>query len=224
MNPHYQQKREEVLNYSENELYKVAKRAFDIIFSVFIIIAISPILLLISLLVKLEDGGPIIFKQKRAGLNGETFNIFKFRTMKVQRGQKKNTESLYNWPTRVPDDFVFKMTDDFNPNVTKIGRFLRKSSLDELPQFFNVVKGEMSIVGPRPEIIEITNCYDAEQFQRLLVKPGITGWAQVNGRSEMNHGRKVELDLDYIANQSFLQDIKIILMTIKQTFFGKGAI
>ena len=173
---------------------------------------------------KFEDGGPVVFKQKRSGQNGKMFYIYKFRSMKVQHGQKKNTKSQYNWQTRVPDDFVFKMTDDFDPNVTKIGRFLRKSSLDELPQFFNVVKGEMSIVGPRPEIIEITNCYDAEQFQRLLVKPGITGWAQVNGRSEMNHGRKVELDLEYIENQTFLQDMKIIAMTIKQTFFGKGAI
>ncbi|MBO1910243.1 sugar transferase, partial [Microvirga sp. 3-52] len=144
----------------------MAKRTFDIIFSVFIIIAISPILLLISLLVKLEDGGPVIFQQQRAGQNGKTFNIYKFRTMKVQQEQKEPNESKYNWPTRVPDDFVFKMTDDFDPNVTKIGRFLRKSSLDELPQFFNVVTGEMSIVGPRPEIIEITNCYDAEQFHR----------------------------------------------------------
>ncbi len=173
---------------------------------------------------KLEDGGPVIFQQQRAGQNGKTFNIYKFRTMKVQQEQKEPNESKYNWPTRVPDDFVFKMTDDFDPNVTKIGRFLRKSSLDELPQFFNVVTGEMSIVGPRPEIIEITNCYDAEQFHRLRVKPGITGWAQVNGRSEMNHGRKVALDLEYIQNRSFLQDVKIIMKTIKQTFFGKGAI
>lgn len=212
------------MNYSASEFYKTIKRAFDILFSVFIIIAISPLLILISLCVKFEDGGPVVFKQKRSGQNGKMFYIYKFRSMKVQPGQKKNTKSQYNWLTRVPDDFVFKMTDDFDPNVTKIGRFLRKSSLDELPQFFNVVKGEMSIVGPRPEIIEITNCYDAEQFQRLLVKPGITGWAQVNGRSEMNHGRKVELDLVYIENQTFLQDMKIIAMTIKQTFFGKGAI
>lgn len=165
-----------------------------------------------------------MFKQKRSGQNGEVFNIYKFRSMKIQREQKNNTASKYNWPTRVPDDFVFKMTDDFDPNVTKIGRFLRKSSLDELPQFFNVVKGKMSIVGPRPEIIEITRCYDAEQFQRLSAKPGITGWAQVNGRSEMNHGRKIALDLAYIENQSFTQDLKIIAMTIKQTLFGKGAI
>lgn len=203
---------------------KAGKRGFDILFSLAIIVMISPILLIVALFVKTEDGGPILFKQLRAGQNGTPFRIYKFRSMKVLKDQKKSIGNPYNWPDRVPDDFVFKTVESFNPNVTKIGRFIRKYSLDELPQFFNVLKGEMSIVGPRPEIVEITNCYDEHQFQRLLVKPGITGWAQVNGRSDMNHGRKVELDLYYVKNSGFLVDIKIIMMTIKQTVFGKGSV
>lgn len=188
------------------------------------IVFISPLLLIVSLLVKLEDGGPVIFKQLRAGRDGVPFHIYKFRSMKVMNEGKKRAENPYNWPDRVPDDFVFKMLDEYDPNVTKVGRFIRKYSLDELPQFFNVLIGNMSIVGPRPEIIEITNCYDKQQSKRLLVKPGITGWAQVNGRSHMNHGRKIELDLYYVNNQSFWNDIKIIFMTIKQTLLGRGSV
>lgn len=212
------------MSYSESRSNKVLKRGFDILFGITITILISPVLIIVALLIKIEDQGPIIFKQLRAGQNGNPFYIYKFRSMKVLRDQKKDQGSTYNWPDRVPDDFVFKTTDGFNPNVTRVGRFIRKYSLDELPQFINVIKGEMSIVGPRPEIVEITNCYDKEQFQRLLVKPGITGWAQVNGRSDMNHGKKIELDLHYVKNNSFLQDLKIIMMTIKQTILGKGSV
>ncbi|MEK3978643.1 sugar transferase [Psychrobacillus sp. FSL K6-2836] len=224
MKIHYQQVKEVELRNSERSFNKAIKRVFDILFSIAVIIMVSPILIIVAMLVKLEDGGPILFKQLRAGKNGTPFYIFKFRSMKMLKHQKKNIENPYNWPNRVPDDFVFKTTNGENSNVTKIGMFIRKFSLDELPQFFNVLKGEMSIVGPRPEIIEITNCYDDHQSQRLLVKPGITGWAQVNGRSDMNHGRKVELDLYYVQNIGFSQDIKIVLMTMTQTVFGKGSI
>lgn len=212
------------MKYSERNFYKVFKRVFDVLFSFSAIVLLSPVLMTLSLLVKFEDGGPVVFKQLRAGQNGTPFHIYKYRSMKVLNAQKKDISNPYNWVDRVPDDFVFKTTEDVNLNVTRIGKFIRKYSLDELPQFFNVLKGEMSIVGPRPEIIEITNCYDQYQLKRLLVKPGITGWAQVNGRSEMNHGRKIELDLHYLEKQSFYQDMKIVLMTIKQTIYPKGSI
>src|SRR5699024_2233652 len=107
---------------------------------------------------------------------------------------------VYDWKNGVPDDFVFKTGSIDNPNITRVGQFIRKYSLDELPQFFNVLKGDMSVVGPRPEIIDITKCYNSEQKRRLAVKPGITGWAQANGRSDMNHGEKIRHDLYYVNN------------------------
>ena len=145
--------------------------------------------------------------------------------MKVQQPVSQNKkENLYNWVGGVPDDFVFKTTSGFDPNVTKTGQFIRKYSIDELPQFFNVLKGQMSIVGPRPEIPNITSCYNAHQSKRLLVKPGITGWAQINGRSEIPHGEKIKYDLYYVENQGFVLDFKIFFKTIFQAILGKGAI
>lgn len=213
----------ERLEPSKSIFYKVTKRIFDIFFSLIVLILLSPVFLIVSLSIILDDGFPVFFKQKRTGINGSTFYIYKFRSMKVtdNRSSRKKT---YNWKNGVPDDFIFKTTQGFDPNVTKIGRFIRKYSLDELPQFFNVLKGEMSIIGPRPEITEITDCYNNYQKQRLLVKPGITGWAQVNGRSEIPHGEKIKYDLYYVANQGFLLDTKIFFKTIVQTLSGKGAI
>lgn len=127
----------------------------------------------------------------------------------------------YDWKKGVPDDFIFK--SGFESRVTPFGKFLRKYSLDELPQLINVLLGNMSMVGPRPEIPEITSHYNFHQMKRLQVKPGITGYAQVNGRSEITHGQKIEYDLYYIQNQSFLLDMKILLATVKQVVKGKGA-
>lgn len=209
---------------SESIFYKIGKRIFDVAASSAILVLISPVVVYTAFRIKKEDGGPIIFKQERAGLNGEPFYIYKFRSMKVQPKVKKPKENPYKWKNGVPDDFIFKTTSEFNPNVTKIGRFIRKYSIDELPQFFNVLKGDMSIIGPRPEITPITDCYSDYQFQRLLVKPGITGWAQINGRSEIPHGEKIEYDLYYVKNQSMILDLKIFCKTIYQAVFGKGAI
>lgn len=202
----------------------MCKRLFDILVSLVILFMISPILLILVLCIKWEDKGPVLFKQRRSGLNGETFLIYKFRSMRVLQSSIEKEKNPYNWVGGVPDNFIFKTTQGFNPNVTKIGRFIRKYSLDELPQFFNVLKGEMSIVGPRPEIVEITDCYNDYQKRRLHVKPGITGWAQINGRSEIPHGQKIEYDLYYVENQSIILDLKIFIKTILQAFIGKGAI
>jgi len=211
-----------------NITYQRVKRVGDVVFSSLILVLISPLLLAISLLILILDGGPVLFKQQRVGLNNKPFVIWKFRTMKpahkqvAAAAQNGNTSNEYEgWDNGVPDNFVFK--SGFNPNVTRLGEFLRKYSLDELPQFINVFKGDMSIIGPRPEVPQITRYYNAIQRQRLLVKPGITGYAQVNGRSLIPHGEKIKHDLYYVNNSSMWLDCKIFLKTIGMVLLRKGA-
>lgn len=177
-------------------------------------------MLLIALLIYIKNGSPVLYKQIRTGIYNKPFVIWKFRTMN-QNEQLRKHHHEYHWDDKVPDDFVFKTLG--NPEITKLGAFLRKYSLDELPQLINVLRGDMSIVGPRPEIPAITKYYNDEQSKRLLMKPGMTGYAQVNGRSEINHGQKIAYDLFYINNCSLLLDIKIIFRTIVQVISGRGA-
>ncbi len=139
----------------------------------------------------------------------------------MQNYQSKFSHSTSEWIDGVPDDFVFKSPGD--SDVTKIGTIIRKTSIDELPQLFNVLKGEMSLIGPRPEIPEITAHYNEKQMKRLLVKPGITGWAQINGRADSRHGDKIEHDLYYVENCSFQLDVLILIGTIVAIWKGKGA-
>lgn len=199
--------------------YLFWKRMFDLWTSLFLIILCMPLLLFFSITSLISQGRPILFKQIRTGLNHKPFIIWKFRTMEVSMSEK--SRNIYDWGESVPDEFVFKTRD--NSEVTKLGKIYRKYSIDELPQLFNVLMGDMSIVGPRPEIPEITKHYDIHQAQRLNVKPGITGYAQINGRSEINHGKKIKLDLSYVENCSILLDIKILMNTIVLVFKGKGA-
>ena len=145
--------------------------------------------------------------------------MLKFRTMTVSA--QNDERHSYNWKEGVPESFQFK--NEYDSSVTRIGKVLRKYSLDELPQLFNVIAGHMSLVGPRPEMPSITDLYNDKQIQRLLVKPGITGYAQINGRSEINHGKKIEYDLYYINNCSLLFDMKIIAATIIYVIRAKGA-
>lgn len=210
---------------SKKQFQLFIKRLFDIIFSLIALIPSSIVFLIVAIMIIKEDGLPVFFKQKRSGKDGKTFLMYKFRSMKVQKASETSVSkpSPYNWTDGVPDDFVFKSATSANPNVTRTGAFIRKYSLDELPQFINVLKGEMSIVGPRPEIIEITKCYNAEQRRRLLVKPGITGLAQANGRSNMDHGEKMKWDLRYVNHFSIWLDFKILLKTVGQVFTGKGS-
>lgn len=208
---------------------KTAKRALDISVSSIALIVLSPIFVYASYKIKKEDKGPILFKQKRSGLNNEPFDMYKFRSMKsgnniIGTRSDNNENSFELWGDKVPDDFVFKTASGHNPNVTNIGAFIRKYSIDELPQLINVLKGEMSVVGPRPEIIEISKYYDSHQLRRLEVKPGITGWAQVNGRSDMNHGKKIEYDIFYVENHDFILDIKILWITLLQVVKGSGSV
>src|SRR5699024_386460 len=153
--------------------------------------------------IKLDDGGPVLFKQRRPGLNNVIFSILKFRTMIDKRDN--NGELL-------PD----------KERLTKVGIIIRKLSLDELPQLFNVLKGDMSFVGPRPLLVEYLPLYNERQAKRHNVKPGITGWAQVNGRNAITWKEKFELDVWYVENQSFLLDLKILFMTVLKVFKSEG--
>ena len=170
------------------------KRLFDIILAIFLIIILLPLFIIISIIIYFRIGTPIIFKQTRAGLDGNLFTIYKFRTMSDER--EKNGELL-------PDD----------KRLNSVGLAIRKSSLDELPQLFNVLKGDMSFVGPRPLLAEYLTLYNEEQSRRHSVLPGITGWAQVNGRNAISWEDKFRYDVWYVDNQSFLLDLKILWLT-----------
>ena len=172
------------------------KRLFDFVLAFFLIILFSPFYVVVSLLIVINMGFPILFRQQRPGLNEKIFGIYKFRTMTNDRDE--NGELL-------PDE----------QRLFGVGKFIRSSSLDELPQLFNVLKGEMSFVGPRPLLIEYLPLYNEEQKKRHDVKPGITGWAQVNGRNAISWEEKFALDVWYVKNQSFLLDMKILWMTLK---------
>lgn len=175
------------------------KRFIDVSVSLIAVIVLAIPMLIIALAVRLQDGGPAIFKQERIGKGGKSFYIYKFRTM-ILNAEKGGVYS-----------------DNNDPRITKIGNILRKTSLDELPQFFNILKGDMSFVGPRPPLTyhpwPITE-YTEEQFKMFNVRPGITGWAQVNGRKAVEWNKRIELNVWYVENVSFSLDIKIIFMTI----------
>ncbi len=176
-------------------MYKnLIKPILDFILAFLLIIVFSPIILIVALLIKLKLGSPILFTQERPGLNGKIFRIYKFRTMSDERDSKGDLLS---------DELRLK----------GFGKFIRKSSLDELPQLFNVLKGEMSFVGPRPLLVEYLELYNQEQAKRHNVKPGITGWAQVNGRNAISWEEKFKLDVYYVEHISFMLDCKILYMT-----------
>jgi len=188
-------------------LYPFFKRIFDVVVSGAAIVFLSPVIMLVALGVKIDSPGPILFRQRRVGFNGQEFDFFKFRSMYADANP-------YALTPRAGDD----------PRITKFGRWLRRSSLDELPQFFNVIRGEMSIVGPRPEMPFIVSQYNEEQRERLKVKPGITGVWQISAvRGEPIHAN-MEYDLFYIANQSFLLDVVIMIKTILTAIRGIGAV
>ena len=188
-------------------MYGVLKRFFDIILSLVAIIVFSWLLIIIAIAIVVEDKGNILFKQKRIGKNKKEFYIYKFRTMKVSTPKDVPTHLLDN-----PDSYI-----------TKIGGFLRKTSLDELPQLFNILKGDMSIVGPRPALWNQFDLIDLrDKNGSNSVRPGLTGWAQVNGRDELPIDVKAGFDGEYIKKMSIVFNIKIILMTVVSVFTSKG--
>ncbi|MHB9945204.1 sugar transferase [Clostridium botulinum] len=195
----------------------IIKRFLDIVLSLIGIIVLSPIYLILFLWIKLDSKGPALFKQVRVGKDNKDFVIYKFRTMVVDAEKKKKID------LEIEDisNFVFQSKSD--NRVTKAGKFLRKTSLDEIPQLFNVLKGNMTLVGPRPEIPDVVKHYPNEYNQRLLVTPGITGLAQVSGRGEIELGKTVYYDLTYIKNFSVWYDIKILFRTVFKVFKNEGA-
>jgi len=175
------------------------KRTFDFLFSFILIIIFLIPMILVSVLILVTLGRPIVFKQERPGLKGKTFFIYKFRTMTNETDPEGNL---------LPNEM----------RMTRSGKLIRKLSLDELPQLFNVIKGEMSFVGPRPLLVEYLPLYNDEQARRHEVRPGITGWAQVNGRNNISWEKRFELDVWYVNNQSLWLDLKIVLLTIMKVF------
>ncbi|MBP3041338.1 sugar transferase [Bacillaceae bacterium Marseille-Q3522] len=203
---------------NEPKSYLIAKRLLDIIGSLCGLFILSFLFIIIAILIKTEDRhGSVFFSQKRVGKNGKVFHIYKFRSM-VSDAEKK-LDKLLN--KNEVSGAMFKMKDD--PRVTKVGRILRKTSMDELPQLFNVLKGDMSLVGPRPPLPREVEKYTTYDMQRLTVTPGCTGLWQISGRSSVGFAKMVELDLAYIKKRSFKLDIKIILKTVLVLFGSKNA-
>lgn len=179
------------------------KRCFDFIVALTALIVLSPIMVVVAAAIRMFMGKPVLFRQWRPGLHGVPFQIYKFRTMK-----------------EIKDQHGVLLADD--QRLTKLGKILRKLSLDELPQFINVIKGELSLVGPRPLLMEYLPLYNERQARRHEVKPGITGWAQVNGRNALTWEEKFELDVWYVENHRFWLDIKILGMTVMKVFRADG--
>lgn len=200
------------LDYSlvkESIIYNVYSRILDIGLSLIGLIIGIPLVIIFGILIKLEDKGPIIYKQERVGKHGKLFNVYKLRSMRVDA-----------------EKYGAQWAQDNDPRILKVGNFIRKTRIDEIPQLFNILKGDMSIVGPRPERPMFTMQFndDIDGFiNRLLVKPGLTGWAQVNGGYEMTPEEKLKWDIDYIQSRNIFIDIRIIFRTIKVVLTGEGA-
>ncbi|WP_217987572.1 sugar transferase [Terribacillus saccharophilus] len=219
-------KQEQVYNITDSDdgfsdiskAYLISKRCMDLMFALIGVVFLCPVYLIIALLIKIEDKeGNIIFRQERVGKNGKLFYMYKFRSMVSNAEELKATLLEKN----EVDGPVFKIKND--PRITKIGKLLRKTSLDELPQLFNVIKGDMSLVGPRPPLLEEVLEYTNYEKIRLSVTPGLTCYWQVGGRSNLSFEEWVELDLKYIRERNIYIDIKLIAKTILVLFGSKGA-
>ena len=179
------------------------KRTIDFLFALFALVTLLPVLIVVAILVRVKLGSPILFSQQRPGLNGKIFRMYKFRSMTDERDELGNL---------LPNE----------KRLTPFGQKLRSTSLDELPGLLNVLKGDMSLVGPRPLLVEYLPLYNREQARRHEMRPGITGWAQVNGRNAISWEDKFKLDVWYVDNQSFWLDVKILLLTVKKVFVRDG--
>lgn len=177
-------------------MYKYIKRIMDFMLALAAVVILSPFMMIVSILIKLNHDGPVFFKQERPGMNGKIFTLYKFRTMSVKTHDELGREF-----------------SDFE-RMSKTGEFLRKTSIDELPQLFNIIKGDMSFIGPRPLLTEYLDLYTPEQMRRHEVQPGISGWAQVNGRNTITWEEKFRYDVEYVDNLSFKMDLNILVKTV----------
>ena len=203
--------------YFKKKSYKIIKTIFDLFFALIILVVGSPIFISIALLVKLSSRGPIFFLQKRVGKNKKTFNCIKFRTMHPEAEDILENLIINNEALRKEFEETHKLKND--PRITNIGKFLRKTSLDEIPQFLNVIKMEMSIVGPRPIVKKEILKYGKSYKKVISIKPGITGLWQVSGRNNLSYKRRVTLDCLYVDNMSPIIDLRIIIRTFGVIFF-----
>ena len=201
----------------EKVLYNISKRSLDIMASLVGLIILSPVVLVVAILIKLESKGPIIFSQKRIGLNGKEFKMYKFRSM-VQNAEELKEKLQKQNEMSGP---MFKIKND--PRVTKVGRFIRKTSIDELPQLINVLKGDMSLVGPRPSLPKEVENFEGWMLRRLDVKPGLTCYWQVSGRNNIDFEDWMKLDIKYVEERNFWIDIKLIFKTVFVLFGDKNA-
>lgn len=206
--------------------YSRIKRFLDLVITLLLLIPLGIVMLIVAVAVRLDSDGPIFFRQKRVGLNGVEFDMFKFRSMYHRCDDSLHREAIERYMANetVNDDsstnLQYKQIDD--PRITRVGRFIRKTSLDELPQFFNLLRGEMTLVGPRPPLPYEVALYSEYDKLRLRGKPGLTGLWQVYGRSQVTFHSMVEMDIAYLQQQSLLQDLKLIILTIPVMVLGRG--
>jgi lipopolysaccharide/colanic/teichoic acid biosynthesis glycosyltransferase len=211
---------------SMNAGYLRAKRILDIAFTLLILLPLFVVIGIFAVLIRIDSKGPIFFRQKRVGMNGVEFDLFKLRSMYVHADDSAHRESIKQYMNgsalneKVNSDNLYKLVDD--PRVTRIGRFMRKTSIDELPQFINVLRGEMTLVGPRPPLPYEVEAYDARDWIRLCGRPGLTGTWQVYGRSRVPFKKMVEMDIEYLGQQSLAQDLKLIALTLPVMLQGRG--
>ena len=208
---------EVIENERSNILYEVIKRIIDIVASFTGLILLSPLILIVSMLIKLESKGEVIFKQKRVGLNGKEFYMYKFRSMVINAEELKEQLESQNEMSGP----MFKIKDD--PRITKVGKFIRKTSIDELPQLINVIKGDMSLVGPRPSLPKEVEKFEQWMMERLEVKPGLTCIWQISGRNNIDFEDWMKLDIQYVRERSFKLDMKLILKTVLVLLGDKNA-
>lgn len=201
--------------------YLRAKRFIDVIFTLLIFIPLCLMLAIVALCIRLDSRGPIFFRQKRVGQDGKEFTMLKFRSMYVNSNDLIHRQAIQRYMNgETIDGEGYKLTDD--PRITKIGKLIRKTSLDELPQFFNVLRGEMTLVGPRPPLSYEVELYSSRDWLRLSGKPGLTGPWQVYGRSQVQFQEMVDMDIVYLQQQSIAQDLKLIIMTPIVMLSGRG--
>ena len=200
------------------KVYNLVKRIFDIVMALFALLILLPVFIIIAILIKSDDGGPIFYKHKRVGKNGKSIYVYKFRSMAV------NADEIFSHFTEEQiKEFekYYKLEND--PRITRIGDFLRKNSLDELPQFLNILKGDMSFVGPRPVVSKELNKFGDNQDLLLSIKPGLTGWWACSGRSDTSYEQRVDLEIYYVNNYCAKLDFLCLVKTIRAVIEGKGA-
>ncbi len=207
--------------------YLRLKRFLDIVFTLLILLPLCIVTLIVAVLIRLDSAGPVFYRQKRVGLNGKEFFMYKFRSMYQNNDDALHRAAIMRYlnnqalSTSANTQMAYKCTDD--PRITRVGKFLRKTSIDELPQFFNILRGEMTLVGPRPSLPYEVELYSSHDRLRLCGKPGLTGHWQIYGRSRVPFQTMVEMDIAYLQRQSFKEDLKLIVLTVPVMLQGHGA-